>query len=153
MVDVERLLEKMLSSARLIVAAEAGSVYLAEGRKLRFVVTQNDYLAKAVTDLSDLPFSGSNIAIDKLTLAGYCADEMRILTVNDTSDIDPSAPYQHGKSVDAATSYDSKAVMSIPLMSLSGELLGVLQFINPVDDFGRVKSFEPEDERSLSYFA
>ena len=153
MVDVESLLVRMLSSARRISGAEAGTVYLAEAGRLRFVASQNEYLERTVADSTDLPFAGANMAVDKTTLAGYCASERRAITVNDTSDIDPAAPYQHDKSVDATTSYDSKAVMCLPLETLSGDILGVLQIINPLDDFGRVKAFEPEDERNLAYFA
>ncbi|MDR2455983.1 MAG: HD domain-containing protein, partial [Deltaproteobacteria bacterium] len=153
MVDVESLLVKMLANARLLVGAEAGTVYLAEGGRLRFVSSQNEYLERTVEDRMDLPFAGNNIAIDKLTLAGYSASEMRIITVNDTHDIDPGSPFQHDKSVDASTSYDSKAVISIPLGTLSGDLLGVLQIINPLDESGRVRAFTAEDEHNLSYLA
>lgn len=153
MVDVESLLTRMLSNARLLVGAEAGTVYLAEGGQLRFVTSQNDYLARTAVDPDDLPFTGSNIPIDGQTLAGYCAINNAILTVNDTSDIDYSAPYQHDKRVDVSTSYDSKAVMSLPLGTLSGDILGVLQIINPLDPAGRVKTFERKDEEALSYFA
>jgi HD-GYP domain-containing protein (c-di-GMP phosphodiesterase class II) len=152
MVDLGSLLDRMLCNARQIVGAEAGTVYLAEGGSLRFVTSQNDYLVRAV-DTGELPFLGVNLAIDRLTLAGFCAVEMRTLTVNDTFDIDLSAPYQHDKSFDASTNYDCKAVISLPLATLSGDLLGVLQIINPLDESGRIVPFGRGDEEALEYFA
>jgi hypothetical protein len=151
MVDVGTLLDRMLQSARLLAGAEAGTVYLAEGGKLRFATSQNDYLARTMPD--ELPFMGDNLAIDTETLAGWCAAEMRPLTINDTSDIDPSAPWRHGKRVDASTNYDSRAVTSLPLRALSGDLLGVLQIINPLDPSGRVAPFSAESEAALADFA
>jgi HD-GYP domain-containing protein (c-di-GMP phosphodiesterase class II) len=153
MVDVSSLLDLMLRNARRLVAAEAGTVFLAEGGKLSFVTSQNDYLARTVASGEDLPFMGANLPIDRLTLAGWCAAEMRTLAVNDTDGIDPSAPYQHDKSVDSSTNYQSKAVICLPLATLSEELLGVLQIINPLDEAGRVAPFSGADVEALEYFA
>jgi hypothetical protein len=153
MVDMDALMGKLLLGARRLVGAEAGTVYLAEADTLTFVTSQNDYLQRSITPDEDLPFLHSNLPIDHGTLAGHCALERRVLAVDDTFDIDPSEPYQHDRSVDSSTSYDCKAVISLPLAIRERELLGVLQIINPLDEAGRVAGFSAEDVEVLTYFA
>jgi HD-GYP domain-containing protein (c-di-GMP phosphodiesterase class II) len=153
LVDVGLLLEKLLTNARRLVRAEAGTVYLVENGQLRFVTSQNDYLQRLIISCQELPFLGSNVQIDRSTLAGYCAFEKTALTVNDTNDIDPNLPYQHSKFIDNFSNYDCRTIMSMPLISMNGDLLGVLQIINPLDEGGRIIDFVKEDEEVLSFFA
>jgi HD-GYP domain-containing protein (c-di-GMP phosphodiesterase class II) len=153
LVDVNLLMEKLLLSARHLVRAEAGTVYLVENGQLKFVTSQNDYMERIITGSEDLPFLGYNLSIDRSTLAGYCATERTILTVNDTDAIDPSMNYQHSKTIDNSFNYDCQAIMNLPLSSMGGDLLGVLQIINPLDEAGRVRPFSQDNEEDMDFFA
>ncbi len=44
--DIDVLLERILLEARKLVNADAGSIYIKEGDKLKFSYTQNDTLQK-----------------------------------------------------------------------------------------------------------
>jgi HD-GYP domain-containing protein (c-di-GMP phosphodiesterase class II) len=153
MIDVELLLDKTVSFARLLSFAEAGTIYLLEEGKLRFATSQNDYLARSVGEEDELPFMGYNLNLDQTTLAGYAASQMEILTVNDTYNIDSNAPYQHFKIIDTTSNYFSRAIMSIPLTTFAGELMGVLQVINPLDAKGNVGEFSSSDEKAIFFIA
>ncbi|MDR2387441.1 MAG: HD domain-containing protein [Deltaproteobacteria bacterium] len=153
LIDVDLLLGKILSKARQVVRAEAGTVYLVTNGKLKFQTSQNDYLERLIHDSDDLPFIGSNLEIDSSTLAGYVAQSKAILTVNNTENIDFDAPFQHLIAIDASTNYICKAIMSIPLVTHNGILLGILQLINPMDGDGQVVDFTDQDVSILEFFS
>ncbi|MDR1050401.1 MAG: GAF domain-containing protein [Deltaproteobacteria bacterium] len=153
LMDVDLLLKKMLEKARQVVGAEAGTVYTLQKGRLIFSTSQNTYLERLIPETAELPFTGFNLEIDQTTLAGFVAANRRILIVNDTGDIDPDAPFQHFKKIDATNNYACKAVITLPLVTKNNDLLGVLQVINPLDPAGRVTSFSKVDEQLLSFFA
>jgi HD-GYP domain-containing protein (c-di-GMP phosphodiesterase class II) len=153
LVDVDLLLSKILGNARQVANAEAGTVYLIHKGKLRFQMSQNDYLQRLINEAEDLPFIGSNLEIDSNTLAGYAALNKAILTVNNTENIDFDAPFQHYSDIDITNNYTCQAIMSIPLITANDILLGVLQLINPLDCNGQITEFEKNDESVLAFYA
>ncbi|MDR1872946.1 MAG: HD domain-containing protein [Deltaproteobacteria bacterium] len=150
--DLGLLLEKILTSARVLTKCEAGTIYLLRGRKLIFAQSQNDYLDRIIDDPTELPFFNRNIEVDRTTLAGYVALERESLTINDTSSIDPEAPYQHYTGFDNESSYICQAIMTLPLATLGTEPLGVLQLINPLGEEGLLTCFSDEDEQILNFY-
>ncbi|MDR2141686.1 MAG: HD domain-containing protein [Deltaproteobacteria bacterium] len=150
--DLSLLLEKVLTSARVLTKCEAGTIYLLRGRKLVFALSQNDYLDRIVDDPTELPFFNRNLEMDRSTLAGYVALERRSLTINDTNGIDPNAPYQHYTGFDHESSYVCQAIMTLPLGAPDNEPLGVLQLINPLGEDGLLTCFSEEDEQILGFY-
>lgn len=126
--DVDRLLERILSSARALVHADAGSLYLVEGdgdsRRLRFTLAQNDSVAG--------PWRESVLPIDSSSLAGMVAVTGRALEVSDAYEIAEDAPYRFNPSFDEATGYRTRSLLVVPMTTRAGELVGVLQLINRV---------------------
>jgi HD-GYP domain-containing protein (c-di-GMP phosphodiesterase class II) len=151
--DLSLLLEKILTSARVLTRSEAGTIYLLRGRKLVFAQSQNDYLDRMIDDPTELPFFNRNLEMDRTTLAGYVALERESLTINDTSGIDPSAPYQHFTGFDNESSYVCQAIMTLPLATAGNEPLGVLQLINPLGEDGLLTCFREEDEQILGFYS
>ncbi len=47
LVDVENILEQLLSQIRALTFSDAGTIYLKDGDSLRFCVFQNDSLSSA----------------------------------------------------------------------------------------------------------
>ncbi|MDR1309923.1 MAG: HD domain-containing protein [Deltaproteobacteria bacterium] len=153
LVDVDLLLAKILASARKMVMAEAGTIYMVAGGRLRFASVQNDYLERLVPESGDLPFMGTSIDIGPTTLAGYAAANRTVLTVNNTDNIDLDAPFQHQKNIDSSNNYVCQTVMSLPLVTPLDDLLGVLQVINPMNSAGQVTEFGQGEELSLTLLA
>ncbi|MDR1036386.1 MAG: HD domain-containing protein [Deltaproteobacteria bacterium] len=149
--NVDMLLERVLTDARALVSAEAGSIYLRRGDALVLAITQNAYLERIVNEPSDLPFLNYVLKLDRSSLAGYVALERKALVVNNTLDIDLDAPFQHNTAIDNSTNYVCQSVMTLPLVCAPGETLGVLQLINPVNDDGHIQEFG-EDDLALGKF-
>jgi HD-GYP domain-containing protein (c-di-GMP phosphodiesterase class II) len=139
--DVERLLALILSKAREITGADAGSLYLAEqpggtpngsapnlpdgtveGRQLRFRLTQNDSV--------QFPYEEHTLPITESSMAGYCALHGEIIELADAYRIPKSMPFHFNSSFDERAGYRTRSLVTLPMKNGKGEVLGVLQLIN-----------------------
>jgi HD-GYP domain-containing protein (c-di-GMP phosphodiesterase class II) len=152
LVDVDLLLDRILSDARALISAEAGSIYLIRGDKLVLALTQNDYLERIVGESSDLPFLNYILDMDRGSLAGYVALEKKSLVINNTMHIDPDAPFQHFTAIDNSTNYICQAMITLPMISHQGDCVGVIQLINPLEPGGKIAAFAEDDEKILKFY-
>ena len=149
--DLDFLLDRILSDARQLVRAEAGSIFLVEPQGLRFTYVQNEVL--------DGPgggrdrYVGSVLPLDDTSLAGYCALSGRTLMIDDVYHLPPEAPYHFNRSFDQATGYRTRSVLVVPLKTSQQKVVGVLQVINARDSAGRVTSFRERDRLMVEFFA
>jgi len=131
--DVDRLLTMILQKAREITIADAGSLYLvecdgsssnrtAEGRRLRFRLTQNDSV--------QFPFSEQTMPLTESSMAGYCALHGAVIELADAYRIPKSRPYQFNSAFDKQVGYHTRSMLTLPMKNGKGEVLGVLQLIN-----------------------
>lgn len=63
--DLDVLLERILTEARKIVHADAGSIYVVEGNNLRIKYAQNDTQLKTVPAGSKIPYVSFSFPIQK----------------------------------------------------------------------------------------
>lgn len=139
--DLDRLLEKILEQAQSLLSAEGGSIYLvvaSEGgeRELLFAHTRNRKLS--------LPFHRFRMPISERSMAGFVAATGESLNIADVYRIPAEMPYQFNDSFDRQAGYRSISMLQVPLKDTEGEVLGVLQLINRVD--------ESEDDRPVVAF-
>lgn len=124
--DLERLLERILSSARELVCADAGSLYLLEERDgdklLHFMLAQNDSVPVA--------FSAWSVPVDESSMAGYVAASGECVSVEDVRYLAKDAPYHFNPSFDEASGYYTRSLLTVPMATRTGEIVGVLQLIN-----------------------
>src|SRR4029077_1737914 len=125
--DISSLLSLILSKAREITGADAGSLYLveeeAEGRRhLRFMLTQNDSL--------DFPFQEFVMPLAEDSMAGYTALRGVILNFADAYKIPRGCPYHFNDRYDRESGYRTRSLLTLPMRNAKGEVLGVLQLIN-----------------------
>ena len=151
--DLDILMEHILTQARRFANADAGSIYIADNKTLRFTYTQNDTLQKRLLPGEKLIFSTFTLPINKQSIAGYVAATGRPLNIADVYRIEPTAPYSFSKEFDEASRYTTCSALTIPLKSAGGSLLGVLQIINAQDEANRVISFAESDEEMMLQFA
>src|SRR2546428_13361879 len=72
--DRQRALELLLTEARRLTRAEAGTVYLREGDRLRFAAVQNDVLARRFgTDEARRRLPAQPLALAGAGVASYVA--------------------------------------------------------------------------------
>jgi HD-GYP domain-containing protein (c-di-GMP phosphodiesterase class II) len=136
--DVEALLSMILSKAREITRADAGSLYLVEetrpdvlsagpgGRYLRFKLTQNDSV--------QFPFVEFELPIEENSLAGYTALHGEVINLADARRIPKGRPYHFNPRFDEETGYRTRSLLTLPMKNGRGEVLGVLQLINCKSD-------------------
>ncbi len=151
--DVDVLLERILTEARGIVNADAGSIYIVEGNKLKIKYAQNDTQLKRLPPGEKLPYLFFSFPIDKTSIAGYVACTKEPLVIDDAYKIAPEKPYKFNSQTDFATNYRTQSMYTFPLVMNNGVLLGVLQIINKFGMGKTVKKFTKEDDTYFKHFA
>jgi HD-GYP domain-containing protein (c-di-GMP phosphodiesterase class II) len=139
--DVERLLALILSKAREITGADAGSLFLVEqtagGLKgsvsrvtngadntwqLRFRLAQNDSV--------QFPYREHTLPITESSMAGYCALHGEVIELADAYRIPKSRSFHFNSSFDEQAGYHTRSLLTLPMKNGKGQVLGVLQLIN-----------------------
>lgn len=151
--DFDILMERILTEARRFVRADAGSIYIREDAELRFAYTQNETLQSQLAAGEKLLYTIFRIPIDDSSIAGYTAFHNTSLCFADVYQIPEDAPYHFSRKFDVATSYRTRSMQTLPLADRNGEVMGVLQIINPRDSAGNVIPFTKEGIRVLHHFS
>lgn len=150
--DLDSLLERVLTEARQFVGADAGTIYLAARGYLYFSFVQNDTLFRGETKDKYIP-SGTAVAIDKSSLAGYVAKTGEKILIDDVYQIQSTISYSHNPAFDRKANYHTRSILGVPLKTRDNEIVGVLQLINAKNDRGDVVAFSVQDALFISQFA
>ncbi|MFH0812485.1 MAG: HD domain-containing phosphohydrolase [Pseudomonadota bacterium] len=151
--DLDLLLEKILTKARRFVNADAGSIYVREGDHLKFSHSQNDTLSKRLQPGKKLIYTTFSLPINNNSIAGYVANRGEILNIPDVYDMPDNVPCGFGKNFDELSHYRSESMLTVPLKTSRGDIVGVLQMINAQDENGTIISFSPDAEPLIAHFA
>jgi HD-GYP domain-containing protein (c-di-GMP phosphodiesterase class II) len=151
--DLDILMERILTEARRFVNADAGSIYIRDSGRLHFTYTQNDTLQSRLQAGEKLIYSNFTIPINDNSIAGYVAKSGEPLNLPDVYRLDATCPYHFDKEFDDTTQYSTRSVLTIPLVSSKGDLLGILQIINAQDGNRQVVPFTISDEKIMTHFA
>ncbi len=139
--DSDALLDLILTTARQITWADAGSLYLVavDGtgtRCLRFQLVQSDSLA--------VPLKEHAIPIDDQSAPGYAALSGEVINLPDATAPPAGSPFTIDRAFDQQTGYRTKSILVVPMKTPKGEVLGVLQLINRRPD--RARRFSSLDD-------
>ena len=151
--DKDILLERILTEARQALNADAGSIYLVEGNQLVIHYAQNATLQKRLKPGEKLPFSIFTFPISEETIAGAAVKTKHLINEPNVYAISPDKQYRFGTISDTITGYKTVSTLTMPLIAVSDDVLGVLQMINALDIHGRIRAFTSDDEMFLSHFA
>jgi len=159
--DFDLLLERILYEARMVVHADAGSIYVTvpaergdEGtEKLSIKYSQNDTFQKDLQPGQKMIYSIFSVPINEKSISGYCALNKTLINVPDMYNIPPEAPYSFNSSFDKITGYKTISSLAMPLVSTEKRLMGVIQVMNSKDKEGNVIPFSSDDEIMLTHFA
>lgn len=153
--DMDILMERVLECARSFVNADAGSIYIRnkDTNTLQFTYTQNDTLQKRLPPGEKLIYATFTLPIDTESMSGYVATTGRLLNIPNVYEIEPTAPYHFGKQFDEESGYQSKSVITVPLETRRGDILGILQIINAQDENKKIVPFTDSDEKLMLHFA
>jgi HD-GYP domain-containing protein (c-di-GMP phosphodiesterase class II) len=125
--NLRTLLERILTAARRLVRADAGSLYLVETgthgeRRLRFVLAQNDS--------TPLAWRESVLPLDQSSMAGTAALTGEPVVVEDAYALPADSPFTFNRSFDEQSGYRSRSVLAVSMTTRAGDTVGVLQLIN-----------------------
>ncbi|HWB73383.1 MAG TPA: HD domain-containing phosphohydrolase [Nannocystaceae bacterium] len=159
--EADRVLALILEHARELTNADAGSIYLVEGdrERLVFKVAHNESVQADLSEFS-IPVNPQSI-VGSAVLRGTC------VRVDDLyADADPHAtmpPWSHDRSFDKRFGYQTRSMITTPMITPDGRVVGVIQLINArrdkgkletIQDFAmRVEPFTEEDEKLCSALA
>lgn len=131
--EIDRLLDVILEKSRFITDADAGSIYVVEGddpdplrRTLRFKLSQNQSRTFDSREFT--------MPVSPRSMAGYVALNCAPLRIDDVYALPPGSEYGFDRSFDAKTGYRTKSMLCAPLLSRTGEAIGVIQLINKKRD-------------------
>lgn len=170
--DLQSLLDLILSEIIKITNADAGSIYIVEEEDNKFPNPQN------VSDFSpwSLRFKSSknmsrqqtlkdySLEVTNNSMAGYCVIKGDILNIPDAYNIPANYPFNFNRSFDEQMKYRTRSVLTIPLKNHLNEIIGVVQVINrkripefkltDVSSFDKmVVPFDEEQEKTVSLFS
>ncbi len=151
--DFDILLERILAAARHIVNADAGSIYVKEDKRLKFICSQNETLQKKLAPGKKLIYSTFTIPIDNESIAGHVASTGEMLNIPDVYRLPGNTPYLFKKECDQISNYHTQSILTFPLKINHRGVIGVMQLINARDGEGNIHEFPREDEDLIRYFA
>ncbi len=124
--DPDRLLELVLTQARALTQADAGSLYLVEPSgsrdQLRFALAQNDSVR--------FDFRQTTLPLNDTSIAGYVARTGEPVNLPDASRLPAGAPYRFDDEFDRRHGYATRSLLTVPMRTPAGRTIGVLQLIN-----------------------
>jgi len=155
--EIPKLLEMILSRARQMTAADAGSIYFVEpeqdgswsssaksqpatgsiqereiGWRKPNVTSRATALRFlwAQNDTVSFPFEQTQVEISNASIAGHVALTGESVQLEDAYDVPPGLPYKINHDFDAKLGYRTKSILAVPMCNDKGEVVGVLQLIN-----------------------
>ncbi|MEF3191307.1 MAG: HD domain-containing protein [Campylobacterales bacterium] len=158
--NLSKLLEMILIQAKKFTNADAGTLYLTspDGKKLHFSVVQTDSLGIQMGGTHGeitwppLPLYSEDGQPNRQMVAALCALEGRLINIDDVYNAE-GFNFEGTKKFDAGTGYRSKSMLVIPMRNHEGEIIGVLQLLNRLNERGEVISFSTDDEKTTMSLA
>jgi len=149
--DHNRLLEMIVTEARRVTGADAGTLYLCENSHLVFKIIQNETL-KIFQGGGGEPINLPPVPMKDENVASWVALYREIVNFPDVyaaEGFDFSGP----RNYDRITGYRTASMLVVPLCNHDDEVIGVLQLINSRDENGNIIPFDPSFEKVVSSLA
>ena len=151
--DIDLLLERILTSARRVFNADAGSIYLKEGDQLKFSYSQNNTLQKRLKPGKKHIYNTFTMPVNNDSIAGYVAKNRKIVNIPDVYEISDLVPYIFDSDYDILSDYRTCSMLTVPMRNQHGDVLGVMQVINALNDEANTIPFSASDEALIMHFA
>ena len=139
-----KLYELIMQEAMVITGCDAGTLYICRDNKLYFTImrtnSQNIYKGG-----DGEPINMPPVEMRESNVCSYSAIHKKSINVADVY-ADDSFDWQGPKKYDSITGFHTQSMLVIPLVNHEGQVLGVLQLINALDDTGKIIPFDPAYE-------
>lgn len=164
--DLRSLLDLILRRAREVSGADAGSIYVVEGdddateRKLHFKVAHNDSV-----EAIEAETTGFSMQVSDSSIAGLCVLTSDEINIPDLYALDAPGTgnnpwgFVHDRSFDERHGYQTRSMLTVPMISARQQVIGVIQLINKrargYTSLSTPNAFQkgvvPFDETSVNY--
>ena len=151
--DLNTLLDSLLFETRSLTGADAGSIFLVEGKKLLFSYVQNDSLFKNDFLSNKYIYTNNEIDIDERSIAGYVAFTGESLLIDDAYAIDASYPFSFNPYFDQISSYRTVSMLIVPIRTSKNDMVGVLELINRLGPGGTPVPFVQDQKYYITQLA
>jgi HD-GYP domain-containing protein (c-di-GMP phosphodiesterase class II) len=146
--NLSRLLERILTEARRLTNADAGTIYMVrDDQMLHFEVMHNDTLGQYRGGSGNLqiPDSMKPVPLDDHSVSGYAALAGKTIHFPDVYEAQ-GFDFTGFRRFDEQHGYRSQSMLVVPMLNHEGEPVGVLQLINAETPDGlRVIPFPQEN--------
>ena len=149
--DDDKLLETILTAAMDITSCDAGTLYIRGGDALAFRIMVTKSLGifrggkRGKIDLPPVQLSRANAC-------ACAAIENRLINIPDVYE-DDIFDFSGPRKYDAMTGYRTRSMLVVPMENDRGEVIGVLQLLNALDENGAVIPFDPYYEQVIRSLA
>jgi HD-GYP domain-containing protein (c-di-GMP phosphodiesterase class II) len=135
--DLRSLLDIILRRAREVSGADAGSIYVVEGdddaaeRRLHFKVAHNDSV-----EAIEVETTGFTMQVSDTSIAGLCVLTGDEINIPDLYALDRPGMgnnpwgFVHDRSFDERHGYQTRSMLTVPMISARQQVIGVIQLIN-----------------------
>lgn len=152
--DVDVLLDKILSSARTLVNADAGMIALVRHDHFECTVLQNHTLQQQLPPGKELVYPTHPMPIDENSIMGYVAITGEMVNIPDVAHIPVDGVlYRFHPQCDTDMQYVAQSMLVIPLKNNQDKVIGIMRLINAQNEHGTVIPFSKEDIPLIRLFA
>ena len=152
--DLAKGLERLLTTARRLTRAEAGTIYVRRGDVLDFVAVQNEVLAQQIGEDEVRRRVGARpLPLSENSIASYVMLTRSTVNLRDAYEVPVDRPYTLFREVDRNADYRTRSMLAMPLRNAKGRVFGVLQLINAIDGRGAVRPFSRDEQRMVQELA
>jgi HD-GYP domain-containing protein (c-di-GMP phosphodiesterase class II) len=147
--DIDRLLEKILTEARVITLADGGTLYMMseKEKELQFVFVQNESLGLNMGGTGGkmtwppIKLTANDGLPNHANVSAHVAITGQPVNIADVYDA-PGFNFEGPRAFDQETGYRSRSMLVVPMRNHENDIIGVLQLLNATDpDTGEVISF------------
>ncbi len=139
--ELRTLLDLILSEARRLTTADAGTLYLVQDGALTAEVGQcRTFVERWGAERAAEVFRSFSLPIDRDSIAGAAAATAEVINIPDVQTPTPDSPFSYNPAYDRANGYSTHSNLAVPMTDRSGRVIGVLQLINATEE-GRIVPF------------
>lgn len=140
------LAARVLTKCRELTGAEAGSVFVINGRGRRRALEA----AALQNDVVKTTAAAFNIPVDDGSIVGYVASCGRTLFIDDAYGLAADSAYRFNPAFDEKTGFRTRSILAFALAGYGGKAVGVMQLINRRGADGQVAPFAPEHAEMIA---
>lgn len=154
--NLDKLMEKILLGAKQLSNADGGTLYLMsdDEKSLEFTVVETDSLGIKMGGTSgkitwpNVKLFDDNGDENFEQVAALCSLSKKLINIPDVY-FAKDFNFEGTKKFDNGTGYRTKSMLVVPMTNHEGEVIGVLQLLNKLNDNGDIIEFDGGDEKLI----